>query len=101
MWSILAVAGGYAAPKATSALTYDFGLPGQAGYETNQQIVATFGSGGNNAPILLVVGDGTRPVTPDQASPVVQAVTQEAPGARVVSFADASSLLAQLDVPGW
>ena len=66
-WLILSVAGGFAAPKATSALSYDFGLPGQAGYETNQQITATVGSGGNDAPILLVVGDGTRQVTAAQA----------------------------------
>ena len=49
-WLLLAVAGGYAAPKAISALTYDFGLPGQAGYEANQQIMRQFGSGGDNAP---------------------------------------------------
>src|SRR6185503_7237900 len=48
-WLLLAVAGGYAAPKAISALTYDFGLPGQAGYEANQQIMRQFGSGGDNA----------------------------------------------------
>lgn len=28
VWLILSVAGGFAAPKATSALSYDFGLPG-------------------------------------------------------------------------
>jgi RND superfamily putative drug exporter len=91
-WLLLTIAGGYAAPKATSALTYNFGLPGQAGYETNQQILQTFGSGGNNAPILLVVGDGNRTLTPTEAAPVVQAVTTATPGARVVSFADAPSL---------
>lgn len=91
-WLILAVAGGFAAPKATSALSYDFGLPGQAGYETNQQITVTFGSGGNDAPILLVVGDGTRQVSAVQADPVVQAVVKATPGARVVSFAQTPSL---------
>ncbi|MGI9158102.1 MAG: MMPL family transporter [Marmoricola sp.] len=91
VWFVLAVAGGYAAPKATSALTYDFGLPGQSGYETNQDIVKTFGSGGNNAPVLLVVTNGTHKVTANQAGPVVQAVRKAAPGARVVSYADAPS----------
>ena len=91
-WLILSVAGGFAAPKATSALSYDFGLPGQAGYETNQQITATVGSGGNDAPILLVVGDGTRQVTAAQAGPVVQAVMKATPGARMVSFAQTPSL---------
>ncbi|MGI8880060.1 MAG: hypothetical protein ACR2KJ_06000 [Jatrophihabitans sp.] len=34
-WLVLAIAGGFAVPRATAALTYDFGLPGQPGYETN------------------------------------------------------------------
>ncbi|MDQ6850182.1 MAG: hypothetical protein M3070_09485 [Actinomycetota bacterium] len=33
---LLAIAGAFAAPKATSALSYDFSLPGQLGYQTNQ-----------------------------------------------------------------
>src|SRR5579859_5706650 len=84
-WLLLAVAGGYAAPKAISALTYDFGLPGQAGYEANQQIVEQFGSGGDNAPILLVVGNGRQPVLAASAIPVMRAAEKAAPGARVVS----------------
>ena len=93
-WLLLAVAGGYAAPKAISALTYDFGLPGQAGYEANQQIMRQFGSGGDNAPILLVVGNGRQQVPAASAIPVVQAVDKAAPGARVVSYAAQRSLLA-------
>jgi len=58
-----------------------------------RQLVDTFGSGGSNAPILLVVGDGVGRVTPAEAAPVVQAVNKAAPGARVVSFAQAPSLL--------
>jgi putative drug exporter of the RND superfamily len=93
-WLLLAVAGGYAAPKAISALTYDFGLPGQAGYEANQQIVQQFGTGGDNAPILLVVGNGRQPVSAASAIPVVQAADKAAPGARVTSYATQTSLLA-------
>src|SRR6185437_16156127 len=93
-WLLLAVAGGYAAPKAISALTYDFGLPGQAGYEANQQIMRQFGSGGDNAPILLVVGNGRQQVPAASAIPVVQAVDKATPGARVVSYAAQRSLLA-------
>jgi RND superfamily putative drug exporter len=93
-WLLLAVAGGYAAPKAISALTYDFGLPGQPGYEANQQIVQQFGSGGDNAPILLVVGNGRQPIPAASALPVVRAVDKAVPGARVVSYAAQASLLA-------
>src|ERR1700761_2928936 len=93
-WLLLAVAGGYAAPKAISALTYDFGLPGQAGYEANQQIVQQFGSGGDNAPVLLVVGNGRQLVSAASARTIMQAAGKAAPGARVVSYAGQRSLLA-------
>ena len=93
-WLLLAVAGGYAAPKAISALSYDFGLPGQPGYEANQQIVRQFGSGGDNAPVLLVVGSGRQQVSAASAVPVAQAADKAAPGARVVSYAGQASLLA-------
>ena len=93
-WLLLAVAGGYAAPKAVSALSYDFSLPGQAGYEANQQITGQFGSGGGNAPILLVVGNGRQQIPAASAIPVVRAVDKAAPGARVVSYNDQTSLLA-------
>ncbi len=92
-WLILALAGGYAAPKATSALSYDFSLPGQPGYETNRQIVGQFGSGGDNAPILLVVGDGRQSVSQGAARRVVAAAKQAAPGARVTGFDQDKSLL--------
>jgi putative drug exporter of the RND superfamily len=39
-----------------------------------------FGSGGDNAPILLVVGDGRRQVPVASAIQVVQAVAKAAPG---------------------
>jgi RND superfamily putative drug exporter len=92
-WLVLAVAGGYAAPHATSALSYEFGLPGQRGYEANQQIVDRFRSGGDNAPILLVVTDGTRPIARTSAAPIVAAVRRATPGARVASYATTPSLL--------
>ena len=83
-WLLLAAAGGYAAPKATAALTYDFGLPGQPGYETNRVIAERFGAGGDLAPVLLVTGD--RP------EPLAAAVTRALPDARVASPADEPAL---------
>ncbi len=92
-WLLLTVAGAYGAPKATSALSYDFGLPGQHGYEANQQILRQFGSGGDNAPVLLVVTDATRRLAPASATPIVAAVGKAAPGSRVASYADIPALL--------
>ena len=91
-WLLLAVAGGLAAPHATARLSYDFGLPGQPGYETNHSIVDRFGSGGENAPVLVVLGDGTRRVPRTAAAPVLAAMKRAAPGARVASFADQAPL---------
>ena len=62
-WLVLAAAGVVAAPRATSALSYSFSLPGQAGYQANQQIERQFGSGGQNAPVLLVVTKGGRTIS--------------------------------------
>lgn len=94
-WLLLAVAGGIAAPQATSALSYDFGLPGQPGYETNQRLAAEFGNGGANAPVLLVVGDGRSPVSAAQGERVAAAAAEALPGARIASFADERDLLAR------
>ena len=91
-WILLATAGAVAAPRATSALSYDFGLPGQHGYETNQEIVRQFGSGGDNAPVLLVVSSPTR-LTPASATAVAAAAGRSTPGSRVVSYRDTPALL--------
>ncbi|MEU8615734.1 MMPL family transporter, partial [Actinoplanes sp. NPDC048791] len=87
-WLLLAAVGGFAAPKATAALSYDFSLPGQDGYETNKVITEQFGSGGDFSPILLVIADAGDP------APVVQAATAAVPGARILSPADEPALRA-------
>ncbi|WP_432496574.1 MMPL family transporter [Kineococcus gypseus] len=92
-WVLLTAFGAFAAPRAVDALTYDFGLPGQPGYEANREVVERFGSGGDVAPLLLVVGDGTAPVQAAAAQPLVAAVTAAVPGARTTSFAESPELL--------
>ncbi|MCO8271002.1 MMPL family transporter [Actinoplanes sp. TRM 88003] len=87
-WLALAVAGGFATPKATAALTYDFSLPGQPGFETNQVIRERFGSGGDALPILLV----DRQPSAERAGELVAAVEQALSGASVLSYADEQAL---------
>ncbi len=94
-WLLLAVAGGYAAPRATSALSYAFSLPGQHGYVANQQILRQFGSGGDNAPVLLVVTAGSGRLTTAAAAPIVAAAAAATPSSRLVSFADSPALLSR------
>ena len=100
LWLVLAAAGAFAAPRATAALSYDFSLPGQPGYETNRQIVAEFGSGGDNAPVLLVVGDGRTRVRAADANAVMATVRAAAPKARAVSFAEEPTLLSRDGLTG-
>jgi putative drug exporter of the RND superfamily len=54
-WVLLAVAGGLAAARSGSRLSFAFDLPGQPAYETNTAIVQTFGSGGSEPPLVAVV----------------------------------------------
>ena len=92
-WIGLVVAGAFGASRATANLSYDFGLPGQAGYETNEQIVHTVGNGGDNAPMLLVLQDGERRLTGADAERVASAVRAASPGVRLTSFAESPRLL--------
>ncbi|NED86463.1 MMPL family transporter [Streptomyces sp. SID11233] len=95
VWLLLALVGGYAAPKATAALSFEFGLPDQPGYEANERLVEHFGSGGSNAPVLLVVGDKDARVQRSAAAPLVADVRRTVPGARVASFGDEPALLSR------
>ncbi|MBV9205244.1 MAG: hypothetical protein JO037_07535 [Actinobacteria bacterium] len=54
-WIILALLGGLAAARSGSRLSFTFDLPGQPAFETNTAIVKTFGSGGDNPPLVVVV----------------------------------------------
>ncbi|MER5965251.1 MMPL family transporter [Streptomyces sp. NPDC002057] len=93
-WVVLALAGAYAAPRASDALSYEFGLPGRPGYETNQEIVALFDSGGENAPVLMAVTAQQGVLDDTQARQVAAAVERARPGGRLVTWEQAPSLLA-------
>ncbi len=54
-WVLLAVVGGLAAARSGSRLSFAFDLPGQPAYQTNTAIAQTFGSGGNEPPLVAVV----------------------------------------------
>ena len=68
-WVLLAVAGGLAAAESGSRLSFTFDLPGQPAYQTNTAIAQTFGSGGNEPPLVAVVR-------------LPQGVTVQSPGVR-------------------
>ncbi|MGW2236506.1 hypothetical protein [Streptomyces sp. NPDC001759] len=84
-WIVCAFAGAFAAPRATDALSYDFGLPGRPGYETNQKIVKRFGSGGENAPVVLAVTSTQEALSVVQADQIAATVQAAGPGGRLVT----------------
>ncbi|MGZ4608661.1 MAG: MMPL family transporter [Actinomycetes bacterium] len=90
-WLLMFVVGGWAASQTTSRLTVDFSLPGQPGYETEKQILATYGNGGSNPPTLAVVTVPQGTTVDDQLSkitPVFDQVKAALPGTRTVDYAD-------------
>ena len=54
-WLILTLVGALAAAQSGHRLSYAFDLPGQPGYETNSAILAHFGSGGDDPPLVVAV----------------------------------------------
>ncbi|GIJ72378.1 MMPL family transporter [Virgisporangium ochraceum] len=91
-WAVVAVVGGAFAPTTIDRLSYDFGLPGQPAYETNQDIRAQFGNGGGQADPLVVtvtVPAGTTLDDPAARGELGAAFGRLAqPGWRVVSALD-------------
>jgi RND superfamily putative drug exporter len=55
LWLAITIVAFAAVNPATKALSQQFPLPGQEGYEVNRQIVETYGSGGDVAPLVPVV----------------------------------------------
>jgi RND superfamily putative drug exporter len=90
-WLVMFVVGGMAAGRTAERLTVDFSLPGQPGYETETEILQTFGNGGSNPPTIAVVTvpDGTTvDAELDQITPVLDEIQQTLPRTRLLSYAD-------------
>jgi putative drug exporter of the RND superfamily len=91
-WLVVLVAGGAASAKLSSRLSPSFALPGAASYQANQQILRTFGNGGNGNPEVAVV---RLPPGQNAASPAMRqalgrafdAVTAQVSGVRVADYA--------------
>ncbi len=93
-WVAIAVAGGATAPTTVDRLSYEFALPGEAAYETNQQIIETYGGGGLTDPLLLVVDGGD---APEQAGAVADAAREAVPGSRTVAPGDTGAEVLAVD----
>lgn len=96
-WLAVAVAGGATASTTADRLSFEFALPGQAAYETNEQIIEQFGGGGGLIDPLLLVVTGEGAV--DRADTVAAAARDAVPGTRTVSPDDAGAEALAVD-PG-
>ena len=112
VWLIALLAGGFAASRITSRLSYDFSLPGQRAYETAAKIASTFGNGGTTSPTIVVVtvpagqtavgsasaieAGFTRAA---QANPRVRLVVPTGPGLAGFSTTDPRTIYALLFAP--
>jgi RND superfamily putative drug exporter len=90
-WVVMVPVGGFAASQTSDRLTVDFSLPGQQGYQTEKQILATFGNGGSNPPTIAVVTVPKGTTVDAQLSkitPVFDQIKKALPQTRFVDYAE-------------
>jgi RND superfamily putative drug exporter len=90
-WFVMVPVGGIAAGLTSDRLTVDFSLPGQQGYQTEKQILATFGNGGSNPPTIAVVTVPKGTTVDEQLSkitPVFDRIKKALPQTRFVDYAE-------------
>ena len=91
-WLLITLVGIATVGNATKAFSKKFGVPGREGYATNQRILHTYGSGGDQAPLVPVV---TLPSGTSVNSAAVKAgldkvaatIERVNPGSRIASYA--------------
>ncbi|MGH2875104.1 MAG: MMPL family transporter, partial [Solirubrobacteraceae bacterium] len=96
-WLVVTVVGVASVGSATKALSTEYSVPGREGYQTNQAIARTFGSGGDSSPIVAVV---TLPPGQNVDSPAIRSglervsarIERAVPRARIASYASTRDL---------
>ncbi len=91
-WVVVTITGMATVSQATKSFSTEFSVPGREGFQTNAQILRTFRSGANTAPLLAVV---TLPAGTPVSSPAVRGqlaqvqarIRAVVPGSRTASFA--------------
>ncbi len=91
-WLLIFIIAVASVGKSVNALSQDFSVPGREGSQTNEEILATYGNGGSNAPMVPVVTlpEGTTVDSPgvkDELASLFANLQSVAPAARMASFA--------------
>ena len=92
LWLVVTIAAFAAVGPAGSALSQQFNVPGREGFETNKELAAIYGNGGDVAPIVPVVTlpQGTTVDSPgirEQFDAALAKVETALPGASTASYA--------------
>ncbi len=89
IWIVLFLAGLATAGKLSERLTLDFSLPGQPGYQTEQQLISTFGQIAENPLVAVVTVPEGQTVAGSKAAlgTMFDAVRGQVPQARIVDYA--------------
>src|SRR5688572_26987902 len=88
-WVVLTLIGMGAAGPATEALDQRFSVPDREGWETSQEILKTYGNGGESPPIIPVVSLPEGATASDARAELreLEGTSREAvPGSRVAGF---------------
>jgi len=98
LWLVITIVGFMFVQTATNALSQQFSLPGQKGYETNQAILQQYRNGGVQPPVAPVIHlpAGATMSSPQVQREVAQAFDRAAsalPFARVVSYSSTGNRL--------
>jgi RND superfamily putative drug exporter len=92
LWLAIAVAAFAAIGPATDSLSQQFTVPGEEGFETNQQLASIYGNGGDVAPLVPVVTlpqgkTVDSPGVTDELDAALSKVEAALPDARTASYA--------------
>jgi RND superfamily putative drug exporter len=89
LWVALFLVGGAIAGLLSDRLVVDYSLPGQPGYETEQQIVDTYGQSARDPLVAVVTAPDGQTVEDarDEVGAVFAAVRRQLPQVRVVDYA--------------
>lgn len=89
LWVALFLVGGATAGLLADRLVVDYSLPGQPGYETERQIVATYGQSASSPLVAVVTAPDGQTVEDarDEVGAVFGAVRSQVPDVRVVDYA--------------
>src|SRR5437867_12322427 len=84
IWVVLTLFGVFATAKVSSRWFESFSIPGYSAYETNQNVLKTFGTG-ERAPFVAVF-QSSGDVTKKDLGPAIAKAAIVNPGSRVSSF---------------